>query len=130
MNQAFPSATVHGSYRKLIRCVPDSIDPKDRHVVAAAVRCNAELIVTYNRRHFPSAALEELGIQVHGPSTFLIRLFDLDRTVVMRKLTEQAESVGIGLADLLSRLQPAAPTFVSYLREELSSLSPYFYPNP
>lgn len=25
--------------------------PGDRHVLAAAVRCHADLIVTYNRRH-------------------------------------------------------------------------------
>jgi len=29
--------------------------PKDRHVLAAAVRCNAEVIVTHNVKEFPRA---------------------------------------------------------------------------
>ena len=45
--------------------------PKDRHVLAAAVRCGARLIVTYNKRDFPTAATEPWRIEVQGPSAFL-----------------------------------------------------------
>ena len=34
-------------------------DPKDRHVLAAAIACDAPIIVTYNKRHFPEGAEEE-----------------------------------------------------------------------
>jgi hypothetical protein len=37
-------------------------DPKDRHVLAAAVRANAEVIVTFNIRDFPEPALKPYDI--------------------------------------------------------------------
>lgn len=117
MNNAFPSALVHPSYKRLIAGIPPEIHPKDRHVVAAALRANCELIVTYNRKDFPQAALSELGITVQGPSTFLIRLFDLEPAVATRKLHEQAEAIGVTLDDLLDRMSTIVPAFVSYVRE-------------
>lgn len=53
-------------------------DPSDRHVLAAAVRSHSELIVTYNRRHFPAASVQDWEIDVRGPSAFLRELYDLD----------------------------------------------------
>ena len=53
-------------------------DPEDRHVLAAAITSGAQVIVTYNKRHFPQAALEPWGIEVQGPSTFLRDQYDLN----------------------------------------------------
>lgn len=36
MNEAFPGALV-GDWRQTLSAVPDTVDPKDRHVVAAAL---------------------------------------------------------------------------------------------
>ena len=52
--------------------------PKDRHVLAAAVRCHAEVIVTHNVKDFPRTALEPYSITVLGPSTFLRNLYEID----------------------------------------------------
>jgi predicted nucleic acid-binding protein len=49
LRKHFGDAWVKG-YEPLIGSM--SNDSKDRHVVAAAVRCGAEMIVTYNKRHF------------------------------------------------------------------------------
>jgi hypothetical protein len=68
-------------------------DPKDRHVLAAAVRCNAELIVTFNRKDFPQAALEPYSITVAGPSTFLQDLYELDPETVLVTIERQAVSI-------------------------------------
>ena len=38
-------------------------DRGDRHVLAAAVRCNADLILTFNLRDFPPEVLEPFGIE-------------------------------------------------------------------
>jgi predicted nucleic acid-binding protein len=35
----------------------DLPDPNDRHVLAAAIRVNAQLIVTWNRKDFPPEKL-------------------------------------------------------------------------
>jgi hypothetical protein len=50
MEQAFPSAMVTG-YEKMIDSMEN--DPKDRHVLAAAVKCGAHAIVSDNVKHFP-----------------------------------------------------------------------------
>ncbi len=53
-------------------------DPKDRHVVAAAVRAGAKVIVTANLRDFPEDALEPLGLTAKSPDTFLMDLLGFD----------------------------------------------------
>lgn len=60
-------------------------DEKDRHVVAAAVKAGAQVIVTFNRRDFydlPS------GIEVQTPDVFLSNLFDLDPARMLSVLVE------------------------------------------
>lgn len=111
----FPEAWIEG-YESLVERMP--IDPKDRHVLAAAVISGTKLIVTYNARDFPKASLAPWGIERQGPSTFLTSLYDLDPGIVARKLTEQAQNVNIPLEDLLRRLQINVPGFVSYFCEE------------
>jgi len=55
MELAFPSARVTG-YDGLIDSMTN--DLKDRHVLAAAVKCGAHSIVTDNVRHFPLESLD------------------------------------------------------------------------
>ena len=54
MNKAVPDALVTG-FEPLIDSI-DLPDVDDRHVAAAAVRSNAEIIVTLNLRDFPAPA--------------------------------------------------------------------------
>ncbi len=110
----FPEAWIEG-YEPLIATM--SNDAKDRHILAAAVCSGTKLIVTYNARHFPQRALEPLGIEVQGPSTFLINLYVREPGIVVRKLAEQAQNVGIAVEDLLRRLQTNVPAFVSAFGE-------------
>ncbi len=72
MDQAAPDALVTG-YESLI----DSLelpDRDDRHVLAAAIRCGASVIVTLNLSDFPNAALAEFGIEAQHPDDFVLSL--------------------------------------------------------
>jgi predicted nucleic acid-binding protein len=59
-------------------------DPKDRHVLAAAIRAGADVIVTFNLKHFPATALAEFGIHAEHPDEFVSHLLDLDAGAVCR----------------------------------------------
>lgn len=55
MNAAVRDCLALG-YEPLIE-VLDLPDPDDRHVLAAAIKVNAQLVVTWNQRHFPQDKL-------------------------------------------------------------------------
>ena len=64
-------------------------DPKDRHVLAAAVRGNAETVVSENVRDFPPSSVEHYGLMVLNQDEFLLDLYDLVPGSVLRALTRQ-----------------------------------------
>lgn len=75
MNAHVRDALVEG-YEHLI----DSIvlpDENDRHVVAAAIASNADVIVTYNLKDFPDEALAPFELQAIHPDSFIHDLIDL-----------------------------------------------------
>jgi predicted nucleic acid-binding protein len=113
----FPEAWVDG-FEPLIDVMTN--DPKDRHVLAAAVRSHSELIVTYNRRDFPDASVRPWEIDVQGPSTFLRGIYDLDRGLFVHKVHEQTVAIGSPLSRLLQSLAKNVPAFVDYFCEEQS----------
>ncbi|GAA4451715.1 PIN domain-containing protein [Novipirellula rosea] len=57
-------------------------DPDDRHVLAAAIRCGADAIVTYNLKDFPDDALSTYVIEAIHPDSFLLSQLDLASSVV------------------------------------------------
>ncbi len=74
MDQAAPDALVTG-YESLI----DSLelpDPDDRHVLAAAIRCGASVIVTLNLADFPDHALANFSIEAQHPDDFVLALLE------------------------------------------------------
>jgi predicted nucleic acid-binding protein len=83
MRRAFPSAEVD-DYESLIPAMTH--DPKDRHVLAAAVRGNADLIVTANIKDFPASALDMYGLSAVHPDDFLLDQLDLDTVATVRAL--------------------------------------------
>ncbi len=64
-------------------------DPGDRHVLAAAIRCGASVIVTFNEKDFPSAVLAPYGIEAQHPDLFVDNLFDLDPAAVVAAAQKQ-----------------------------------------
>lgn len=87
MRQAFPDAEVSG-YRSIIDGL--TCDPKDRHVLAAAVRSDASAIVTFNEGDFPAVSVQPFEIEVIHPDAFLLDQLDLARDAVIDELRQQA----------------------------------------
>lgn len=87
MNNAIPDALVTG--HEILCSDLDLPDPDDRHVLAAAVRCKAEVIVTFNLKDFPPATLEAFDIEPQHPDEFIIDLWDLDQAAVLAAVQKQ-----------------------------------------
>lgn len=113
MEGFFPEAMVVG-HELLANAMAN--DPKDRHVVAVAVKAGAQVIVTSNLRDF--VPLPE-GIEAQSPDEFLCHLFDLEPDRLIRLLQEQASDLQnppVSLGELLERLRRIAPTCVAAVR--------------
>ncbi|MEI2638833.1 MAG: PIN domain-containing protein [Microthrixaceae bacterium] len=65
-------------------------DPDDRHIVAAAMKCGADAIVTANVDDFPYDELNRFGIGVQSLDDFLLDLLDLAPEMVVAAISEQA----------------------------------------
>ncbi len=87
MDQAIPDALVSG-HEGLIAGL-NLPDPDDRHVLAAAIRCGASVIVTFNERDFPQAALSPYGVEAQHPDLFIDNLFDLDAAAIVTAAQKQ-----------------------------------------
>ena len=74
MNEAVRDCLVTG-YEDLIASL-SLPDPDDRHVLAAAIRAGAAVIVTYNLKDFPAETLARFDIEAQHPDDFLVGLLD------------------------------------------------------
>lgn len=68
-------------------------DPDDRHVLAAAIRGRADVIVTMNLRDFPAYAMGSLGIEVQHPDEFILHLLDLATGAVVAAAQNHRQSL-------------------------------------
>ncbi len=75
-NDAFPDALVN-NYDKLIVGL-ELPDPDDRHVLAAAIKTNANVIVTNNIKDFPEDYLASFGLVAKTADDFLTDIIDLN----------------------------------------------------
>lgn len=85
-------------------------DPKDRHVLAAAIAGQAQVIVTFNLKDFPEGALKPFGIVAEHPDQFISNQFDLHPPCValaVKKLRARLKNPPRTVDELLD-------TFLSY----------------
>lgn len=61
-------------------------DPGDRHVLAAAIKGRADLIVISNLKDFPPAAIAHWGLEAQHPDEFLMHQFHLSQPVFLEAL--------------------------------------------
>ena len=106
MNRAVADCLVTG-YEGLIDglALPD-VD--DRHVLAAASRCGAQTIVTFNLSDFPRSKLAAYEVEAIHPDDFVLDLLDLGPGTVCAVVKEQASALKNPprtLGDLLDTLR-------------------------
>ena len=116
MRSAFPESEI---------VVPDELlhgfdcvgDVNDRHVLGAAVRGSAHVIVTNNVRDFPPECLRRFDLLCHTPDEFLIHQFHIGPDEVLSKLDEQAANVGKDRISIANHLGIICPEFAKLVLE-------------
>jgi len=106
MNKAVRDCLVTG-YEPLIDAV-DLPDSDDRHVLAAAIKARAQVIVTNNLKDFPAAALEPWDMEAKSPDDFVLDQIDLSRETFYGAIQRIADSMAnppATLVDVLATLE-------------------------
>lgn len=97
--------------------------PKDRHVLAAAVRGGAEVLVTFNGKDFPVDSTSAYDVEVVHPDEFLLDQLDLHPGATIRALEEVVsnyDSPAMTMDDyLLALARAGVPQFADAVRDRL-----------
>lgn len=101
-------------------------DDDDRHVLAAAIHANADVILTFNLRDFPDSALSVYGIQAQHPDEFIEEILRHSFNSVCAVFKRQRESLRnphVSANELLSTLEKQGlPRSVTLLRQHRNAL--------
>ena len=65
-------------------------DPNDRHVLAAAISCGAQSIITENVKDFPCSILDGFGIRRQSADEFLCELIASSPAIVQQSIEDAA----------------------------------------
>ena len=106
MNSAVRDCLVT-DYEPLIPAL-DLPDPDDRHVVAAAIRAQAQVIVTENLQDFPATTLRGWNIEALGADDFVLDQIDLNPKVVwscIQQIADAWRNPPGHAADVLAKLE-------------------------
>lgn len=118
MNSSFPEAKVE-NYQELTTGITCT-DPKDSHVLAAAIIGSAGALVTFNLKDFPSDLFELHGLDLEHPDDFLAGQFDLDSSTCaaqMALLLKRWDRPSLTLAELITTIQESLPLFSAELEK-------------
>ncbi len=67
-------------------------DPDDRHVLAAAIKAAAQVIVTTNLKDFPASTLSDWSIEAKSPDDFVVDQVNIDDRIVFSCVQEIANA--------------------------------------
>jgi predicted nucleic acid-binding protein len=102
MNDSVPDSLVT-DFEHLIPSL-ELPDPDDRHVLAAAIAAEANIIVTFNLQDFPASVLATQGIEAKHPDVFIGDLIDRNPQTVLQSVET-----------IRNRLKNPPQTFNSYM---------------
>jgi predicted nucleic acid-binding protein len=118
LRSQFPESMVTDYEYRVVDC---GNDPKDRRVLACAIHCRAELVLTFNLRDFKEEDLAAWRIKAVHPQNYLLTLFELEPLLVMNQLGAISQKRGMLVEDHLIDLGRFLPSFASRLLDELES---------
>ena len=115
MQRAFPRAMVRG-YEDLVSTMTN--DPKDRHILAAAVSGRAGAIVTENKKDFPPSSLSAYGLRCLSADEFLSELFQAEPERVFHALDQQVSRfrTPTSVDQQLEKMAAPCPRFAATVR--------------
>jgi hypothetical protein len=106
MNKAVRDCLVSG-YEPLLEAI-ELPDPDDRHVLAAAIKARAQVIVTHNLKDFPPAALEAWDMEAKSADDFILDQIDLGREAVysaVQRIADSRQNPPATFTDVLAMLE-------------------------
>jgi predicted nucleic acid-binding protein len=106
VQRAFPDALVE-NYESFVEFL-ELPDPKDRHVLAAAIKTNADVIVTNNIKDFPYNYLTRFGLTAKKADDFLTDTIDLNNEIALeafRALVLNRTNPNLDEFEVLERLR-------------------------
>jgi predicted nucleic acid-binding protein len=106
MNQAVRDCLVAG-YEQLVDAV-ELPDPDDRHVLAAAIKARAQVIVTNNLKDFPADVLESWDMEAKSADDFVLDQIDLNRDAVyaaVQRMADARDNPPATFSDILAMLE-------------------------
>ena len=106
MNKAIPDVLVSG-YEPLIRIL-ELPDPDDRHVLAAAIKAGAQMIVTDDKGDFPADRLAPWGVEACSADHFAHAMVDLDPKrifVILQQMADSRIRPPMSVEDVLTTLE-------------------------
>jgi hypothetical protein len=125
MEEAFPEATV-SDFDKFLPAAAGLPDPKDAHVIAAALKTQAATIITDNLKHFPIDVLGPLNLETRSTDAFLADTIALDTgraVAAFRRMRESFKRPEVTAQDLLTKMDARGLTeTVDVLRSHVLSL--------
>ncbi|HEX6523199.1 MAG TPA: PIN domain-containing protein [Streptosporangiaceae bacterium] len=105
MNAAVRDCLVSG-YEPLIDGL-DLPDPDDRHVLAAAIKADAQVIVTWNLKDFPEEKLAPWNMRARSPDKFVLDQIGIDRQAVwacVQQIVDSRTQRPVTTEDVLNQL--------------------------
>jgi len=121
MREAIPDCLIV-DYAPLIASI-QLPDERDRHVLAAAIRGNADAIVSLNTKDFPASVLATFDIEIQTPDQFVLNQIMLNppkALMAIKKMRERWERPSMLAADMVDLFEKRQlPQTAAHLRDVL-----------
>lgn len=119
LRQHYPEAMCIG-FEHLLPALTN--DEKDRHVLAAAIKGQAPLLLTFNLSDFRDEDLAPWGVKAKSPDAYLTTLYEMDSVPIAQTLggiAERRKAKGDTLEDVVLTLGRSLPRLAARLHDDL-----------